>query len=101
MKHGGDLTEAMARYGGSPRMWLDLSTGVNPWSWPIPVHLPADVWQRLPSRADEETLIAAAREAYAIPASAGIVAAAGTQSLILMAAAIGECRSGRDRGADL
>ena len=44
--------------------------------------LPADVWQRLPSRADEETLIAAAREAYAIPASAGIVAAAGTQSLI-------------------
>lgn len=82
MKHGGDLTEAMARYGGSPRMWLDLSTGVNPWPWPIPVHLPADVWQRLPSRADEETLIAAAREAYAIPASAGIVAAAGTQSLI-------------------
>jgi cobalamin biosynthesis protein CobC len=82
MKHGGDLTEAMARYGGSPRMWLDLSTGVNPWSWPIPVHLPADIWQRLPSRADEEALIAAAREAYAIPAGAGIVAAAGTQSLI-------------------
>ena len=63
-------------------MWLDLSTGVNPWSWPIPVHLPADIWQRLPSRADEEALIAAAREAYAIPAGAGIVAAAGTQSLI-------------------
>jgi cobalamin biosynthetic protein CobC len=82
MKHGGDLTEAMARYGGSPRLWLDLSTGVNPWPWPIPVHLPADVWQRLPSRADEETLNAAAREAYAIPATAGIVAAAGTQSLI-------------------
>jgi cobalamin biosynthetic protein CobC len=82
MKHGGDLTEAMARYGGSPRMWLDLSTGVNPWSWPIPVHLPADIWQRLPSRADQEALIAAAREAYAIPAGAGIVAAAGTQSLI-------------------
>jgi cobalamin biosynthetic protein CobC len=82
MKHGGDLTEAMARYGGSPRMWLDLSTGVNPWSWPIPVHLPADIWQRLPSRADEEALIEAARAAYAIPAGAGVVAAAGTQSLI-------------------
>jgi cobalamin biosynthetic protein CobC len=82
MKHGGDLTEAMARYGGSPRMWLDLSTGVNPWSWPIPVHLPADIWQRLPSRADEEALIEAARAAYAIPAGAGVVAATGTQSLI-------------------
>src|ERR1700722_4484791 len=82
MKHGGDLTEAMARYGGAPRMWLDLSTGVNPWPWPIPADLPGAAWQRLPSRADEETLIAAAREAYAVPAGAGIVAAAGTQSLI-------------------
>jgi cobalamin biosynthetic protein CobC len=82
MKHGGDLTEAMARYGGSPRMWLDLSTGVNPWPWPVPATLAADLWQRLPSRADEEALIAAAREAYAIPAGAWIVAASGTQSLI-------------------
>src|SRR5580692_3875849 len=82
MKHGGDLTEAIARYGGSPQMWLDLSTGVNPWPWPIPAHLPADIWQRLPSRADEEALVAAAREAYAVPAVAEIVAASGTQSLI-------------------
>src|SRR3984885_6487225 len=82
MKHGGDLTEAMARYGGSPRMWLDLSTGVNPWPWAVPAPLAAGLWQRLPSRADEEALIAAAREAYAIPAGAGIVAASGTQSLI-------------------
>jgi len=82
MKHGGDLTEAMARYGGSPQMWLDLSTGVNPWPWPIPRDLPGAAWQRLPSRADEEALIAAAREAYAVPAGAEIVAASGTQSLI-------------------
>jgi cobalamin biosynthesis protein CobC len=82
MKHGGDLTEAMARYGGSPRMWLDLSTGVNPWQWPVPAHLPADIWQRLPSCADEVALIEAAREAYAMPAGAEAVAAAGTQSLI-------------------
>ena len=82
MKHGGDLTEAMARYGGSPQMWLDLSTGVNPRPWPIPADMPDDIWQRLPSRADEEALIAAAREAYAVPAGAELVAAAGTQSLI-------------------
>jgi cobalamin biosynthetic protein CobC len=82
MKHGGDLTEAMARYGGSPQMWLDLSTGVNPWPWPIPADLPSKSWQRLPSRADEAALVAAAREAYAVPTGAEVVAAAGTQSLI-------------------
>ena len=82
MKHGGDLTEAMARYGGSPQMWLDLSTGVNPRPWPIPADMPDEIWQRLPSRASEAALIAAAREAYAVPAKAEIVAAAGTQSLI-------------------
>ena len=82
MKHGGDLTEAMARYGGTPAMWLDLSTGINPRPWPVPADLPAEVWQRLPSRAAEDALIAAAREAYAVPADAGVVAAPGTQSLI-------------------
>jgi cobalamin biosynthetic protein CobC len=82
MKHGGDLTEAMARYGGTPAMWLDLSTGINPRPWPVPVDLPTEVWQRLPSRAAEDALIAAARGAYAAPADAGVVAAPGTQSLI-------------------
>jgi cobalamin biosynthesis protein CobC len=82
MKHGGDLTEAMARYGGTPAMWLDLSTGINPRPWPVPADWPAEVWQRLPSRASEDALIAAAREAYAVPADAGLVAAPGTQSLI-------------------
>jgi cobalamin biosynthetic protein CobC len=82
MKHGGDLTEAMARYGGTPAMWLDLSTGINPRPWPISPDLPAEVWQRLPARAAEDALIAAAREAYEVPADAGLVAAPGTQSLI-------------------
>lgn len=82
MKHGGDLTEAIARYGGTPQMWLDLSTGINPWPWPIPADLPGAVWQRLPSLAAEAALIAAARDAYSVPADAEVVAAPGTQSLI-------------------
>jgi cobalamin biosynthesis protein CobC len=82
MKHGGDLTEAIARYGGTPSMWLDLSTGVNPWPWPIPDALPDAAWRCLPSSAAEDALLAAAREAYAIPADADIVAAPGTQALI-------------------
>jgi cobalamin biosynthesis protein CobC len=82
MKHGGDLTEAIARYGGTPAMWLDLSTGVNPWPWPVPEALPDTAWRCLPSRTAEVALLAAARDAYAIPADADIVAAPGTQALI-------------------
>ena len=82
MKHGGDLTEAIERHGGTPESWLDLSTGINPWPWPIPARLPDSVWQRLPSRADEDALIAAARKAYGMPDGADAAAAAGTQMLI-------------------
>ena len=81
MKHGGDLSEAMAQFGGTPEAWLDLSTGINPNPYPLPP-LPHDVWQRLPSRADETALLAAARRAYAVPDNIGIVAAPGTQALI-------------------
>jgi cobalamin biosynthesis protein CobC len=82
MKHGGDLTEAIARHGGAPASWLDLSTGINPWPWPIPRHLPDNVWQQLPSRADADALIAAARKAYGVPDGVDVTVAAGTQALI-------------------
>lgn len=82
MKHGGDLSEAIAQYGGTSSAWLDLSTGINPRPWPIPDLLAAEVWQRLPSRADAVALIAAARAAYHVPLGVEIVAAPGTQALI-------------------
>jgi cobalamin biosynthetic protein CobC len=82
MEHGGDLTEAMARHGGALASWLDLSTGINPWPWPIPQSLPESAWQRLPSRAETDALLAAARKTYGVPDGAGIAAAAGTQALI-------------------
>src|SRR5439155_9611201 len=82
MQHGGDLTAAARRYGGALDAWLDLSTGINPWPWPIPVDLPPALWQRLPARADEEALISAARAAYQVPDAAAIVPAPGTQALI-------------------
>jgi cobalamin biosynthetic protein CobC len=82
MKHGGDLTEAIARHGGEPADWLDLSTGINPWPWAIPDCFPDSAWTRLPSRADEQHLRVAARKAYGVPDDAGIAAAAGTQTLI-------------------
>ena len=82
MKHGGDLTDAIARFGGVPGNWLDLSTGINPWPWSVTQHLPDSAWQRLPSRAESEALLDAARKNYGVPVGAGIAAAAGTQALI-------------------
>jgi cobalamin biosynthetic protein CobC len=81
MKHGGDLTEAMAQHGGTPDDWLDLSTGINPRPWPVPA-LPDASWQRLPSHADETRLLDAARAAYNVPADVEIAVAPGTQMLI-------------------
>ena len=40
------------------------------------------VWQRLPSRADADALLAAARKTYGVPDGADIAAASGTQALI-------------------
>jgi cobalamin biosynthetic protein CobC len=82
MKHGGDLTQAMAQHGGTPEMWLDLSTGINPRPWPVPATLPDASWQRLPSRAEHDAMITAARIAYHVPAGVEIAAAPGTQALI-------------------
>jgi cobalamin biosynthetic protein CobC len=83
MKHGGDLSEAIAQFGGALESWLDLSTGINPWPFPVP-ELPARAWQRLPERAVERELITAARTAYNVPAGVDIAIAAGTQALIQM-----------------
>ena len=39
MMHGGDLTDAIAQFGGTTESWLDLSTGINPRPWPAPLVL--------------------------------------------------------------
>jgi len=49
--HGGALTEAMARHGGSASEWLDLSTGISPFTLPLP-ELTAECWRRLPDPAE-------------------------------------------------
>lgn len=45
--HGGRLSDACERFGGEPGDWLDLSTGINPHSWPRAEAIRAD-WQALP-----------------------------------------------------
>ncbi|WP_298720900.1 threonine-phosphate decarboxylase CobD [uncultured Ferrovibrio sp.] len=79
--HGGDLSALRAVPGAYAGAWLDLSTGINPLSYPL-APIPDDAWRRLPVAADIEALLAAAREAYGCPDDSEVVAAPGTQAAI-------------------
>lgn len=61
LHHGGRLSEAAAKYGISESSWLDLSTGVSPWHYPVP-DMPSSCWNRLPE--EDDGLIAAADRYY-------------------------------------
>ncbi|MDB5764079.1 MAG: hypothetical protein JWQ21_3074 [Herminiimonas sp.] len=76
LEHGGNLRDAVIRFGRPREDWLDLSTGINPQPYPAPA-LGADAWHRLPE-ADPELAIAA-REYYNAPQ---ILPVAGTQAAI-------------------
>ncbi|MGK7753831.1 MULTISPECIES: threonine-phosphate decarboxylase CobD [unclassified Roseovarius] len=64
--HGGNLDAAIARLGGTPAEWLDLSTGINPEPYPVPP-ITADAWAVLPRKSDLARLRDAAASAYATP----------------------------------
>lgn len=46
-KHGGDLVWASEKFGIAPDDWLDLSTGISPWAWPVG-EWPEKVFRSLP-----------------------------------------------------
>ncbi len=61
--HGGNLDAAIARLGGAPGDWLDLSTGINPDPYPLP-DIPPEAWAVLPRVSDMALLRRAAAKAY-------------------------------------
>ena len=79
--HGGGLARAMRHFGAGDD-WIDLSTGINPWPYPVP-DLPDSAWQRLP---DEDALAAleggGSGAFYRAGPEAPIAAAPGSQALI-------------------
>lgn len=81
LEHGGRLDRMVGLYGRRRDTWLDLSTGINPVPYEVPV-LADDVWRRLPERTLLDETLVAARDFYGVPDNAGIAAAPGTQSLI-------------------
>jgi cobalamin biosynthetic protein CobC len=76
LHHGGNLRDAVERFGRPLPEWIDLSTGINPLPYPAPA-LPPDVWHRLPEA--DPALRAAAQDYYRAPA---MLPVAGTQAAI-------------------
>lgn len=59
--HGGQLTRVAKQYQIPEDKWLDLSTGISPFSYPIN-DIPDGIWQDLPTVS--EALISAAKRYY-------------------------------------
>lgn len=76
LEHGGRLRAAARRWGRPLNEWLDLSTGIAPWPYPVPP-LPVSLWQRLPE--EEDDLVAAARHYYG---ASHLLPVAGSQAAI-------------------
>ncbi|BCG79922.1 threonine-phosphate decarboxylase CobD [Mesorhizobium sp. 113-3-3] len=79
--HGGSLGRARALFPNAPQPFVDLSTGINPHSYPL-FDLPATSLWRLPEAARARELTEIAASTYGAPSPANVVAAPGTQILL-------------------
>jgi cobalamin biosynthetic protein CobC len=79
--HGGDVDAAADHYSIPRNRWLDLSTGISPFAYPLP-ELAGDYWTRLPGSSLYSWLHEAAASYYGAPSPAHVVAVPGTQSAI-------------------
>ena len=77
--HGGALSEAIKRHGGNPSEWLDLSTGISPFTLPLPEFSP-ETWRRLPEQSEVQRVCELAMRHYG--GSVVPVAVPGTQAAI-------------------
>lgn len=79
--HGGSLGRARALFPNAPQPFVDLSTGINPHSYPL-FDLPATSLSRLPEAGRTRELTEIAASTYGAPSPANVVAAPGTQILL-------------------
>jgi cobalamin biosynthetic protein CobC len=85
--HGGSLARARALFPHAPEPWVDLSTGINPHSYPL-FDLPATSFLRLPEPGRIGQLAVVAATAYGAPSVSHVVPAPGTQILLPLVAAL-------------
>lgn len=90
-RHGGNLVAASAESSIPIEQWIDLSTGISPWVWPVP-SIPDAVWQRLPN--EDNDLEIAAGIAYGCPEDS-VFAVPGSQYAIQKIPALLSAEKGR------
>ncbi|HKB54799.1 MAG TPA: aminotransferase class I/II-fold pyridoxal phosphate-dependent enzyme, partial [Ramlibacter sp.] len=76
LEHGGNLLRAAEEFGVPPERWLDLSTGISPFGYPVPP-VPDWAWQCLPNC--DDALRRAAADYYR---TSGSLPVPGTQAAI-------------------
>ena len=81
IRHGGELSRLRRRFPEAPEPLIDLSTGINPFPYPLPP-IPETAYTRLPEEVHMRGLAEAAAAAYGARDPGLVVAAAGTQLLI-------------------
>ena len=80
-EHGGNIDVASAKYGFATDEMLDLSTGISPFSYPLP-SITSDALQALPTAAMINACAKAARHAYGVPEKLAVTVGAGTQAFL-------------------
>src|SRR5581483_3538628 len=85
LMHGGDLGHARALFPGAVEPFIDLSTGINPYAYPLP-DLPGELFTRLPGKEGLWRLAEAAAGSYGAPSRDHVICAPGTQILLPLVA---------------
>src|SRR6201981_2075402 len=86
-EHGGDPAAARRLFPHAPQPFIDLSTGINPYPYPLPP-LAANVFTRLPDSAAQFRLREIAARTYWAPSATPVGCASGTQILLALLAAL-------------
>jgi cobalamin biosynthesis protein CobC len=87
LPHGGDLAVARRLFPNAPEPFIDLSTGINPWPYPV-ARFSADAFTRLPQQGELVAVAAVAGKTYGAPSAAHIVIAPGSQILLPLVASL-------------
>lgn len=92
LHHGGRLSDAIARFGGAPADWIDLSTGINPHPWPGASRL-APEWRGLPDPAALARLEQAAAAHFGVDPALCCAVAGSEMGLRLLGCVMGEMKA--------
>jgi cobalamin biosynthetic protein CobC len=79
--HGGRLGAARAAYSEAPQPWIDLSTGINPRSYPAP-RARGVTLNRLPDTGELSRLESVAADAFGVGEPNWVVATGGTEAAL-------------------